>query len=171
MTNLNMCCSVPKWTKYLIDKFEKNFFSWKFKCEKSPLVIHQKLHLDMYIQDMNFLCDLLQAKFGLKSQKLVIFHVFFWCMARGDSSYLIFQLQKVDWGPSGRQNWRKTMEFWKILYIHFILEPKDITYVAFSFQIESHAKMTFSNCNKQNIWVWNLLSCSAVRKDLLKNIV
>ena len=66
----------------------------------------------------------------------------FWCMTRGDSSHLNFQLQKVDWGPSGRQNWRKTMEFWKILYITFIREPKGITYVAFFLQIESHRTFT-----------------------------
>ena len=65
----------------------------------------------------------------------------FWCMTRGDSSHLNFQVQKVDWGPSGRQNWRKTMEFWKIFYIHFIRDPKGITYVAFFLKIESHAKM------------------------------
>ena len=68
----------------------------------------------------------------------------FWCMTRGDSSHLNFQLQKVDLGPSGRQNWRKTIEFWKIFYIHFIRDPKGITYVAFFLQIESHAKMTWS---------------------------
>ena len=33
------------------------------------------------------------------------------------------------------------MEFWKILYTHFIRDPKGITYVAFFPQIESHAKM------------------------------
>ena len=68
----------------------------------------------------------------------------FWCMTRGDSSHVNFQLQKVDWGPSGRQNWRKTMEFLKILYIHFIRDPKGITYVGFFLQIKSQAKMRWS---------------------------
>ena len=66
----------------------------------------------------------------------------FWCMKREDSSHLNFQLQKVDWGPSGRQNWWKTMEFWNILYIHFIRDPKGKTYVGFFLQIKSHWKMT-----------------------------
>ena len=65
----------------------------------------------------------------------------FWCMTRGDSSHLNFQLQKVDWEPSGRQNQGKMMEFWKILYIHFIRDPKGITYVRFILKIESDAKM------------------------------
>ena len=39
----------------------------KFFVEYPPLEIHQKLHLDMYIDDMNFICGLTQAKFGLKS--------------------------------------------------------------------------------------------------------
>ena len=68
----------------------------------------------------------------------------FWCMTRGDSSHFNFQLQKVDWGTSGRQNWMKTMEFWKILYIHFIRDPKGITYVGLFLQIECNAKMTWS---------------------------
>ena len=62
-------------------------------------------------------------------------------MTRGDSSHLNFQLQKVDWEPSGRQNWGQMMEFWKILYIHFIRDPKGITYVRFILKIESDAKM------------------------------
>ena len=37
------------------------------------------------------------------------------------------------------------MEFWKILYTHFIRDPKGITYVAFFPQIESHAKMRLPN--------------------------
>ena len=68
----------------------------------------------------------------------------FWCMTRGDSSHLNFQLQKVDWGPSGRQNWRKTIEFWKILYIHFIRDPKDIAFAGFFLRIKSHAKRRWS---------------------------
>ena len=65
----------------------------------------------------------------------------FWCVTRGDSWHLNFQLQKVDWEPSGRQNQVKMMEFWKILYIHFIRDPKGITYVRLILKIESDAKM------------------------------
>ena len=69
----------------------------------------------------------------------------FWCMTRGDSWHLNFQLQKVDWEPSGRQNWGQMMEFWKILYIHFIRDPKGITYVRLILKIESDAKMAVPN--------------------------
>ena len=69
----------------------------------------------------------------------------FWCVTRGDSWHLNFQLQKVDWEPSGRQNWGKMMEFWKILYIHFIRDPKGITYVRLILKIESDAKMAVPN--------------------------
>ena len=69
----------------------------------------------------------------------------FWCMTRGGSWHLNFQLQKVDWEPSGRQNWGKMMEFWKILYIHFIRDPKGTTYVRFILKIESDAKMACTN--------------------------
>ena len=69
----------------------------------------------------------------------------FWCMSRGDSWHLNFQLQKVDWEPSGRQNWGQMMEFWKILYIHFIRDPKGMTYVRFILKIESDAKMIVPN--------------------------
>ena len=69
----------------------------------------------------------------------------FWCVTRGDSWHLNFQLQKVDWEPSGRQNWGKMMEFWKILYIHFIRDPKGITYVRLILKIESDAKMAGPN--------------------------
>ena len=71
----------------------------------------------------------------------------FWCMSRGDSWHLNFQLQKVDWEPSGRQNWGQMMEFWKILYIHFIRDPKGITYVRLILKIESDAKMAVPNVN------------------------
>ena len=83
----------------------------------------------------------------------------FWCMTRGDSSHLNFQLQKVDWEPSGRQNQGKMMEFWKILYIHFIRDLKGITYLGFFLQIESDAKMRWSTVQiswhknlKQSYW-------------------
>ena len=69
----------------------------------------------------------------------------FWCMTRGDSSHLNFQLQKVDWEPSGRQNQGKMMEFWKIFYIHFIRDPKGITYIRFILKIASDAKMRLAN--------------------------
>ena len=69
----------------------------------------------------------------------------FWCVTRGDSWHLNFQLQKVDWEPSGRQNWGQMMEFWKILYIHFIRDPKGITYVRLILKIESDAKMAVPN--------------------------
>ena len=36
------------------------------------------------------------------------------------------------------------MEFLKILYIHFIRDPKGITYVGFFLQIKSQAKMRWS---------------------------
>ena len=50
------------------------------------------------------------------------------------------------------------MEFWKIFYIHFIRDPKGITYVAFFLKIESHAKMrlpTFgSHCIIQHLTLY-----------------
>ena len=54
----------------LPDGSQSTFWSWKFKCEESPLVIHQKLRLNMYIEDMNFICLPPWAEFGLKSQKV-----------------------------------------------------------------------------------------------------
>ena len=93
----------------------------------------------------------------------------FWCMTRGDSSHLNFQLQKVDWGPSGRQNWRKTMEFWKILYIHFIRDPKGITYVRFILKIESDAKMRLAIESREEECI-KLSSSGPVPVNLLSKV-
>ena len=62
----------------------------------------------------------------------------FWCMTRGILHIWIFNSRR--W-IEDNLDWKKTMEFWKTLYIHFIREPKGITYVAFFLKIESHAKM------------------------------
>ena len=64
-----------------------------------------------------------------------------------DNSHLNFQPQKVYWGSSGRQNWRKSMEVWYGIYVHFIRNPKGITYVGFFLQINSQGKMTWSKLN------------------------
>ena len=76
----------------------------------------------------------------------------FWGMTWEDYSHLNFQLQKVDWEPSGRQNQGKMIEFWKILYIHFIRDPKGITYARFILKIESDAKMRLASGMTRHIY-------------------
>ena len=61
----------------------------------------------------------------------------FWCMTRGYSQQLNFQLQKVDGEPSGRQNWTKTLDFWFSFYIHFQRDPKGIAFRYIHFPIRT----------------------------------